>query len=196
VDWQGRTVVPTTLNAISIDRCRWRDQGVSESQAEPADALAEAYVRLGAQPTYTCAPYLLDDVPQPGEYIAWAESNAVVYANSVPGARTDKTPDLLDACIALTGRAPLAGYYRDDERRARVVVDVPATVTADDALYPLLGYVVGAHAGADVPAITGLPRSLSRDALKAFGAAFATTSSAGMFHIVGVTPEAGTLDAA
>lgn len=196
VDWQGRFAVPTTLNAISIDRRRWRDLGVPESQARPAASLAEAYVQLGARPTYTCAPYLLDDVPGAGETIAWAESNAVVFANSVLGARTDKTPDLLDACIALTGRAPLSGYYLDDERRARVVVQVPPIAAADDALYPLLGYVVGSRADADVPVVTGLAPDLTRDALKAFGAAFATTSSAGMFHIVGVTPEADTLDAA
>lgn len=195
-DWQGKVVVPTTLNAISIDRRHWRELGVPESQAQPADQLAEAYGRLGAHPTYTCAPYLLDGAPAVGEYIAWAESNAVVFANSVLGARTGKTPDLLDACAALTGRVPLAGYYLDSERRARIVVELPTIDTVDDALYPLLGHVIGSWADACVPAIIGLEQGWTRDALKAFGAAFATTSSAGMFHIVGVTPEAETLAAA
>lgn len=195
-DWHGQVAVPTTLNAISIDRRRWRQLGMSASRAQAAGSLADAYGSLGAQPTYTCTPYLLDNAPRCEEYIAWAESNAVVFANSVLGAHTDKTPDLMDACAALTGRVPLAGYYLDSERRARVVVELPAIQTPDDALYPLLGHVIGDLVSNRVPVVTGLEQGLTDDALKAFGAAFATTSSAGMFHIAGVTPEAPTVDAA
>ncbi len=195
-DWNGRVAVPTTLNAISIDRRHWRAQGVPESLGLPAERLAHAYDRLGAGQTYTCAPYLLEDTPGFGENIAWAESNAVVYANSVLGARTNKTPDLLDTCIALTGRAPDTGYYRDAGRRATVLVEVPGLDCADDALYPLLGYAVGAVTDGAVPVVAGLAPGLSKDALRAFGAAFATTGSAGMFHIAGSTPEAPTVEAA
>lgn len=141
-------------------------------------------------------PYLRPAEPRQGETIAWAESNAVVFANSVLGARTDKTPDLLDACIALTGRAPLAGYYLDEARRARVVFELVDIDEPDDSFYPLLGYLLGQREPARVPVVTGMSKGWSRDALKAFGAALATTSSTGMFHVVGVTPEAETLQQA
>lgn len=196
-DWGGRVSVPTTLNAISVDHRRWRDQGVDPALGIPASALADAYVGMGARATFTCAPYLLDSVPDQGEQIVWAESNAVVYANSVLGARTMKYPDFLDICIALTGRAPMAGCHADSARHATLRIDLPKIADPDDAFYPLLGYHVGLLAADRIPVITGLEHAApTQDDLKAFGAAFATTSSAPMFHILGVTPEAPTLLAA
>lgn len=196
-DWGGRVVVPTSLNAISADQARWREQGTDPVLSMAASALADAYVRMGARPTFTCAPYQLDGAPSEGENIAWAESNAVVYANSVLGARTMKYPDFLDICIALTGRAPEAGCHLDENRKARLVVEVEAMEGRDDSFWPLLGYRVGTLAPNAIPAVTGLEQAHpTADDLKAFGAAFATTSAAPMFHIVGVTPEAPTLSAA
>lgn len=196
-DWGGRVVVPTSLNAISADQARWREQGTDPVLSMAASALADAYVRMGARPTFTCAPYQLDGAPAEGENIAWAESNAVVYANSVLGARTMKYPDFLDICIALTGRAPEAGCHLDENRKARLVVEVEAMDGRDDSFWPLFGYRVGMLAPNAIPAVTGLERAHpTADDLKAFGAAFATTSAAPMFHIVGVTPEVPTLSAA
>jgi predicted aconitase len=126
-----------------------------------------------------------------GEQIVWAESNAVVYANSVLGARTLKYPDYLDICIALTGRAPLIGCHLDAQRKARLQIELPALGELDDSFYPLLGYHIGTLAGSRVPLVLGLEnRKPTLDDLKAFGAAFATTSAAPLFHIAGVTPEA------
>jgi predicted aconitase len=153
--------------------------------------LGDAYMAMGAQLSFTCAPYLLDTAPKAGEHIVWAESNAVVYANSVLGARTLKYPDYLDICIALTGRAPLIGCHLDAQRKARLQIELPALGELDDAFYPLLGYHIGALAGSRVPLVLGLEkRKPGLDDLKAFGAAFATTSAAPLFHIAGVTPEA------
>ncbi|RYC17532.1 cis-3-hydroxy-L-proline dehydratase [Ciceribacter ferrooxidans] len=195
--WGGRVVVPTSLNAISVDQARWREQGTDPARSQAASALADAYVRMGAAPTFTCAPYQLDDAPHRGEDIAWAESNAVVYANSVLGAHTMKYPDFLDICIALTGRAPHAGCHIDENRKARLLIEVEPMTGCDDCLWPLLGYQVGLLAPNTIPVLTGLETvAPSDDDLKAFGAAFATTSAAPMFHIVGVTPEAPTLQAA
>lgn len=193
VEWGARVRVPTTLNAISVDRRRWRDIGIPESIGAPGSAVADAYVAMGAEPTFTCAPYLLPTAPAAGVAIGWAESNAVVYANSVLGARTMKYPDYLDICIALTGRAPLAGCHTGEGRRATLAidVDVPDGAASDDALWPLLGYCVGLVSSSDIPLVRGLERVAGgSDALKAFGAAFATTSAAPMFHIAGHTPEA------
>ncbi len=192
VQWGGRVAVPTSLNAISVDRCGWRGQGIAPEFGEPAEALAQAYVDLGAAPTYTCAPYHLDSAPVAGQHIAWAESNAVVYANSVIGARTAKVPDFLDILIALTGRAPATECHLDGHRKARIQIDLePLGPGRDESLYPLLGYHVGLLSGRDIPVICGLEREApNHDELRALGAAFATTSSAPMFHLAGVTPEA------
>lgn len=187
----ARVRVPTTTNAISVDLLAWRAQGVAPAFGEPAARLAEAYVEMGCRPSFTCSPYLLDGGPQAGERIAWAESNAVIFANTVLGARTAKHPDFLDLCIALTGRAPLAGVYRDADRRATRIVEVDWPVGADEAVWPLLGYLAGHRSPDRIPLLRGLANP-SRDDLKALCAAFGTTSAAPMLHLEGITPEAGT----
>jgi predicted aconitase len=157
----------------------------------------DAYVALGCQPTWTCAPYQLPDRPRLGEHIAWAESNAIVFANSVLGARTGRYGDFIDICAALTGRAPNAGLHRDENRHARAVfrLDWLSEEMADE-LYGLIGHVVGQESGALVPAIVGLPQTSTEDQLKALAAAAASSGAVAMFHAVGVTPEAATLDMA
>lgn len=190
-DMGGRVAVPTTMNAISVDHANWRAQGVAESFGGPASRLADAYVEMGARPSFTCAPYLLGDNPAKGEDIAWAESNAVIYANSVLGARTVKHPDFLDLCMALTGRAPQSGVYLPENRRARLVIDTTKPPGADDAFWPMLGWLVGTAAPDRIPLIRGLEQSApGEDDLKALCGAFGTTSAAPMLHIAGVTPEA------
>lgn len=189
--WGAKVRIPTSLNSISIDRRLWRSQGVDPSLGEPSEKLAQAYIEMGAQPTFTCAPYLLDTAPQPGDNIMWAESNAVVFANSVLGARTIKCPDYLDVCVALTGRSLNTGCHLTENRKARIEIHLDLAVDADDSLFPLLGYITGDIAADSVPIITGLEgKIVSTEDLKAFGAAFATTSSAPMFHIAGITIEA------
>ncbi|CVI62367.1 MULTISPECIES: cis-3-hydroxy-L-proline dehydratase [Agrobacterium] len=184
--------VPTTMNAISVDKAHWRSQGMPEDFGDPAARLADAYVRMGCRPTFTCSPYLLDSAPQAGDMIAWAESNAVIFANTVLGARTAKHPDFLDLCIALTGRAPLAGVYLEENRRPQRIVNVALPQGVDDAFWPLVGYLAGKAAPDCIPLLRGLgPAKPSRDDLKALCAAFGTTSAAPMLHIEDVTPETG-----
>ncbi|QEN85546.1 DUF521 domain-containing protein [Labrys sp. KNU-23] len=187
----ARVRVPTTMNAISVDHANWREQGVPPAFGAPAACLADAYVRMGCRPTFTCSPYLLDSAPHAGENIAWAESNAVIFANTVLGARTAKHPDFLDLCIAVTGRAPLSGVYLDQHRRARRIIDVELPDQVDDAFWPLIGYLAGRAAPERIPLLRGLAKAgPSRDDLKALCAAFGTTSAAPMLHVEGVTPEA------
>jgi len=197
VAWGAKVSVPTTLNSISVDKRRWREQGIDAALGLPASQLGDAYLNMGAKVSFTCAPYLLDSAPKAGEQIVWAESNAVVYANSVLGARTLKYPDYLDICIALTGRAPLTGCHLDQQRHASLRIELPELTDLDDAFYPLLGYHIGLLAGSEIPVVCGLEtRQPNLDDLKAFGAAFATTSASPMFHIAGVTPEAATVEQA
>lgn len=188
----AKTVIPTTINAISVDRENWQTQGVPADFGTKASRLADAYVHMGARPTFTCAPYLLDDVPDECEAIGWSESNAVIYANSVLGARTQKHPDYLDLFIAITGRAPNTGVYLAENRRPVCEIRVALPASFDDALWPMLGWLAGAKSPAGIPVLTGLEHlSPTPDDLKALCAAFGTTSAAPMLHVRGRTPEGG-----
>lgn len=195
----GRVAVPTTLNVGSLDLLH---PDLVHAEPETLDGgrrLMDAYAALGCSPTWTCAPYQLPEVrPGRGEHVAWAESNAIVFANSVLGARTDRYGDFIDICAAITGRAPDAGLHRTEHRRGEIVfhVDLPDRLLDEDAVYPLLGHVVGAAAGSHVPVLVGPPPGTSEDRLKALGAAAASSGSVALFHVVGVTPEAPDLDAA
>lgn len=190
-DMGAKVRIPTTMNAISVDHANWRAQGVPPVFGGPAQRLADAYVRMGAQPTFTCSPYLLDEVPGEGEAIAWSESNAVIYANTVLGARTAKHPDFLDLFTAMTGRAPLSGVYLDENRMAARVIDVEVPDGFDDAFWPLIGWLAGKAAPDRIPVLRGLEAAgATPEALKAVCAAFGTTSAAPMLHVAGVTPEA------
>ena len=195
----GTFSVPTTVNALTIDQQRWRSLGVDTAFGTESDDLANAFLAMGAQPSFTCAPYQLPSAPKAGEQVAFGESNAVCFANSVLGAKTAKYPNMLEALIALTGRAPRGGMHVDENRKPEICITVPALgelnddAPLDDAFWPLLGHVVGERAGARIPLICGLENIQpppSRDALKAFSASFATCAGAPMFHILGVTPEA------
>lgn len=191
VAMQARVRVPTTMNAISVDRANWQSQAMPQAFGVPAARLADAYVQMGCKPTFTCAPYLLRDAPGKGESIAWSESNAVIFANSVVAARTTKHPDFLDLCIAITARAPESGVYLDEHRRPDTIIDIDMPERVDDCFWPLIGYMAGLRSPDRIPLLCGLARHKpSRDDLKALCAAFGTTSAAPMLHIEGVTPEA------
>ncbi|MGH8911777.1 MAG: aconitase X [Acidimicrobiia bacterium] len=192
VEGGAAVVVPTTLNVSSLDLLHPDLVRVDPGRAADAAALMEAYTDLGCHPTWTCAPYQLPSRPAFGDQIAWAESNAIVFANSVLGARTERYGDFLDICAAVTGRAPAVGLHMDEGRRATLVVSVEpvADLCDEDAFYPLLGHVLGQMAGSEVAAIVGLPPDTDEDRLKAIGAGAASTGSVGMFHAVGITPEA------
>lgn len=196
-DRGARVRVPTTLNIGLLDLIHPGLTDLPEETARPARALMEAYVALGARPTFTCAPYqLAGSRPGLGEHVAWAESNAIVFANSVLGARTNRYGDFCDVACAVTGRAPAAGLHLTGERRARVVLDVsglPGALLAHDVAYPLLGLVLGRVAGDRIAVLDGLPAGLHEDRLKAIGASAASTGPVAMFHAVGSTPEAATL---
>lgn len=203
LDLGARTRIPTTLNVGSMDLLHpdlvRSDTPEQQEVREQGRALMEAYVALGARPTWTCAPYLVDARPALGEHVAWAESNAIAFANSVLGARTDRYGDFLDICAAVTARAPYAGLHTDAARRGQVVVDctaIPSPVLSGDLAGALLGYLVGVRVGTRVPVLVGMPPTTSEDQLKAFGAAAASSGGVAMFHVVGVTPEAPSLEAA
>lgn len=188
----ARTIIPTTINAISVDRRNWQEQGVDDAFGRRASRLADSYVEMGALPSFTCAPYLLDDPPAEGESVGWSESNAVIFANSVLGARTMKIPDYLDLFVAMTGRAPFYGAYADRGRRAQRIVELAEMPPhVDDGFWPILGWVLGRLSPDRIPRLCGLEEMpIGTDAMKALCASFGSTSGAPMLHIAGHTPEA------
>jgi predicted aconitase len=195
----GRVAVPTTLNVGALDLLHPDRVKAGEHRTRMARRQMEAYLALGCTPTWTCAPYQAGHRPGTGEQVAWGESNAIAFANSVLGARTERYGDFLDVCCALTGRAPLYGLHLMENRRATVVVDVtdvPGRLKARDVFYPVLGTWLGLEVGDEVAALLGLPVSVTEDQLKALGAAAASSGAVALFHVVGVTPEAPTLEAA
>jgi predicted aconitase len=158
-----------------------------------------AYQSMGTVPTWTCAPYQSDMRPKFGQQIAWGESNAIVFANSVIGARTERYPDLLDICCAITARVPAVGLHLTENRAGDILinlVDIPVEVGQDDSFYPVFGHMMGKVARDRIPVVTGLTAHPTEDQFKALGAAAASSGTVALYHIVGVTPEASTLKTA
>jgi predicted aconitase len=185
--------VPATLNVSSLDLLHPKLVRLDDETRDRAKRLMDAYVAMGCRPTWTCAPYQLPHRPALGEHVAWAESNAVVFANSVLGARTNRYGDFIDVCAAVTGRVPDHGLHTDDGRRARLLLHlrgIPDELLHEDLLYPVLGHLVGRRAGSEVAAIDGLSSDTSEDRLKAIGAAAASSGAVALFHAIGATPEA------
>ena len=197
-DGSGRVAVPTTLNVSSLDLLHPDLFLGDDPTRDAALTMMSAYLDMGASPTWTCAPYQLADRPGFGDRVAWGESNAIVFANSVLGARTPRFGDFADMAAAITGRAPEFGLYLDRHRRARVRIDVsriPEKARLTDEFFAVLGFLIGGEVGSEVPAVTGI-ESATEDQLKVLGAGAATSGAVGMIHVVGITPEAPTLASA
>lgn len=192
----ARVKVPTTLNVSSLDLLHPGLYKGDATTGASARRLMDVYEAMGCQPTWTCAPYQLQQRPGFGEQIAWAESNAIVFANSVLGARTNRYGDFLDIACAVTGLAPFYGLHTDHGRRGTFLVRL-AGIDSDwlgsDWLYPVLGSLIGRLSPTGLPVLVGLDERASEDRLKALGAGAASTGAIAMFHAVGVTPEAATI---
>lgn len=197
VGWGGKVAVPTSLNPSAIDLQRWEAYRVPAEILSKHKRLEAAYLNMRATPTWTCAPYQHGIIPRFGEQIAWGESNAIAFANSIIGARTNRYADLMDICAAIIGKVPKFGLHLTENRKAGMLIqlkDITSTMFANDAIYPLLGYLLGEMAGDQIAAITGIPKNVKIDSLKGFCAAAASSGAVGLFHMVGVTPEAQTLE--
>lgn len=193
VELGGEVAVPATLNVGALDLLNPSRVRAGDRRREMALRQMRAYQTLGCAPTWTCAPYQAGHRPARGEHVAWGESNAVCFANSVLGARTNRYGDFMDICCAIAGRAPRTGLHLDEHRSATVVVDTGAIdpeLQRQDVFYPVLGTWLGATVDDRVAVVTGLPATVTEDQLKALGAAAASSGAVGLFHVEGVTPEA------
>lgn len=199
VEMGARVVVPSSANVSGLDEEGWRDWQVPEPYAQKAYRQMQAYLQMGCIPTWTCAPYQTALRPRFGQQIAWGESNAIAFANSVIGARTERYPDLMDICAAICGRVPALGLHLTENRAGEVLLTlsgVPERLQEDESFCSILGYLTGKIARERVVVIEGLTVRPGEDALKAFGAAASSSGAVALFHLVGITPEAPTREAA
>ena len=193
VEGGGRVTVRSTLNVGALDLMGCSRVRLKEPERGMARRMMDAYRKLGCEPSWTCAPYQAGHRPAQGSDVAWGESNAVVFCNSVLGARTNRYGDFLDIACAISGRAPDCGLHRPENRVATVVFDVSnlsLTFLSSEIAWPVLGSLLGREVGNAVAVVVGAGTRPDEDALKAFGAAAAATGAVGLFHIAGVTPEA------
>ena len=192
VELNGKVRVPTSLNVGSIDLIHPELFRGGKEAAENGKRLMRAHLDLGCAPTFTCAPYQTAFRPRFGAQIAWGESNAIAFANSVIGARTNRYGDFIDLCCAMTGRAPAYGLHLMENRFARALVEIVSIPAGWEAerVAVAIGHIVGQRCGGLIPAIVGMPSDATEDDLKALGAAAASSGAVALFHVVGVTPEA------
>ena len=181
----ARVAVPTTSNPLGTDLRQWRELGVPDDCAAKPARIARAYEAMGVRPTYSCTPYLLGVRPKLGEHVAWAESNAVAFANSVLGARTNREGGPSALAAAIVGATPAYGLHRDAGRQPTVVFDVHAKL--EGIGFSLLGLLAGKTTGDGLPYFRGF--AATEEDLKWLGAAVASSGSVGMFHVERVTPE-------
>ena len=197
---KAKVAVPTTLNVGSMDLVHPELFHGTDELAAAGTRLMRAHEELGCLSTFTCAPYQTMFRPKLGDQIAWAESNAIVFANSVIGARTNRYGDFLDLAAAIAGRVPAYGLHLTENRRARVVFEITALPTGwsgdgedTERTAIAIGDIIGTRAGSDIAVIDGLSPKTTEDDLKALGAVAASSGGVAMFHAVGLTPEAATL---
>jgi len=189
----GKARVLTTLNPAGMDVENWQTLGIPPEFAEQQQRVLNAFDRMGVVTTCTCTPYLSGNLPRFGEHLAWAESSAVCYANSVLGARTNREGGPSALAAALTGRTPAYGYHLDAHRLPSLTVEVQARLEEAQgfgALGKAIGQALENARLKPVAYIRGV-ESASQECLKSFSASLATYGGAALFHMQGITPEAG-----
>jgi predicted aconitase len=187
----GRARVLTTLNPAGMDIENWQALGISAEFAENQQRVLDAFARMNVVTTATCTPYLIGNLPRFGEHIAWAESSAVCYANSVLGARTNREGGPSALAAALTGLTPAYGYHLDEMRQPTMTIEVETSIEENSdfgALGKVMGEQMQSMQGARVPFIRGIDAA-SVENLKSFCASLATYGGVALFHMQGITPE-------
>src|SRR4030042_5789693 len=151
---------------------------------------------MGCIPPWSCAPYQGYLTPRFGQQIAWGESNAICYANSVLGARTNRYGDFMDICAAITGRVPKCGLHLKENRKGQILLrllGIAPGIMRGNAFYAAFGHLLGSLVQDKIAVVEGLPPQASSDQLKALCAAAASSGAVGLFHAVGLTPEANSV---
>jgi predicted aconitase len=180
----SQVVVKTTLNPAGMDMERWQEMGVSPAFAEKQRRIIDTYARLGVSTGCTCTPYITGNAPHQGETVAWAESSALSYVNSVLNARTNREGGPGALAAAIIGKTPRYGLHLEENRKPTVVIE--AEVNDEITDYSLLGHTVGLKVGAAVPYFRKIRPDIN--GLKTMAAAMAAAGSVAKFHVEGITP--------
>ncbi len=183
----GKVKVKTTLNPAGVDLKNWKEFNFPKNFVDKQKRIIEAYEKMGIEVTCTCVPYLIGNLPKYKEHIAWSESSAVTYANSIIGARTNREGGPSALAAALTGRTPLYGFHLDEERIPTILVKVK-THLKEISDFGALGYIIGEKARNEVAFIKGI-KNASLEELKSLSASTVTYGSKPLFHIEKLTPE-------
>jgi len=183
----ARVRIPTFLNPAGMDREQWQTLKVPAAFAKKQLEILSAFSKMGISSTCTCTPYLVGIRPKLGEHIAWSESSAISFANSVLGARTNREGGPSALAAAVCGFTPNYGLHLDENRVANLLVkvEVPLKGTSD---FGAMGAYIGEAAKGKVPAFTGV-KAASEDRLKSLGASMAAWGSAAIYFMKGITPE-------
>jgi len=182
----GKVKVLTTLNPAGMDLENYATLGISEDFAVKQKLVIEAFTKMGVIPTCTCTPYLIGNNPHFGENIAWSESSAVSYANSVLGAKTNREGGPSALASAITGKTPEYGLHLEENRNAKIKIKLEVEIKGTHE-FGALGKVIGEKVKAKPVLITGIKKATIEE-LKSFSASIATYGGAAIFHIEGITP--------
>jgi len=183
----GQVKVLTTLNPAGMDLENWRQLGISQEFAEKQNQVIDAFSRMGILISCTCTPYLIGNLPRYGEHLAWSESSAVTFANSVIGARTNREGGPSALAAAFVGKTPCYGLHLDENRAADIKIQVNANLTKLSD-WGALGYSIGRKAENKIPYITGI-KDAELDELKSFCASVVTYGAKPLFYMKGITPD-------
>lgn len=195
-DMGGKFTVPTTIDPYGMDAEDWEGAKTPKEYAVMQKRLEAAVNRLGVIPVWTCTPYYGFNMPKFGENVAWSESSAVAFANTVLGARTNRQAAMVDICCGILGLAPEVGLHLAEERRGQVLIDLRMDRALQAWEYPALGFRLGQLLGNRIGVVVGMLGTPDTEELKALCAAAAASGSVALLHIVGITPEARTLEEA
>ncbi|MFH0897639.1 MAG: aconitase X catalytic domain-containing protein [Candidatus Bathyarchaeota archaeon] len=182
-----KALIQTTINPCGMDVERWREFGISENFAKKQIRIVRALEKMGASKSLSCTPYIIGNKPRLGDHVAWAESSAIVFANSILGARTNREGGPSALASAITGRTPLFGYHLDEKRRPTHEIHVGSQISGV-LEYSLLGYYIGKKLEECIPLFRDL-KNPSLEELKALSAGLAASGSVALYHIPNVTPE-------
>jgi len=191
----AKAMIPTTVDPAGMDLDRWEALDTPKDYAKKQWRIVDACHALEFIPCWTCTPYLCGLLPREGDHLAWTESSAVVFANSILGARTNRETAVIDLAAAVAGRTLYHGLHIDENRWGQLLIEVQLKCLTPEH-YNILGYFMGEQAGTKIPVLIGMEKTFRFENFKGMGAASAASGGVPLFHVVGVTPEAPTIEKA
>lgn len=182
----GHVVVPSMLNPAGMDLVNWKEMGIDENFATKQMRIINAFMKMGAEPTCTCTPYLTGYIPKQDEILAWGESSAVTYINSVIGARSNRVGGPAAIASAIIGETPVYGLHLDCNRMPEIVVTLKTKLKSPHE-YGAIAVLLGQKQPGKIPLIVS-DFEPTDSGLRALSAGLPTYSGVSLFHWKDFTP--------